>query len=145
MIYKSLLVPVDLAEPELAQPAIKSAIGFAKAGEGRMRLVTVLSVIPVTFMEYVPPDYDALQVGRAEKALAALAAQTGLPGDRVSTAVRVGGVYPEVLAEAEEWRADLVIVGSHRPAMSTYLLGSNATTIVRHAACSVLVVRTPPG
>ena len=36
---------------------------------------------------------------------------------------------------------DLIVVGSHRPAMATYLLGSNASTIVRHAPCSVLVVR----
>ena len=37
--------------------------------------------------------------------------------------------------------ADLIVIGSHRPAMSTYLLGSNAKTIVRHAKCSVLVLR----
>ena len=144
MIYKSLLVPVDLAEPELAQPAIDAAAGFAKAGDGRLRLITVLSLIPVTFMEFVPADFDSLQEERAKQALADLAAKTGLPADRVSTAVRLGDVYPEVLAEVDHWKADLVIVGSHRPAMSTYLLGSNATRIVRHALCSVLVVRTPP-
>ena len=55
--------------------------------------------------------------------------------------VRTGGVYPEVLAEAQDWGADLIVIGSHRPAMSTYLLGSNAKTIVRHAKCSVLVLR----
>ena len=43
--------------------------------------------------------------------------------------------------DAAEWRADLIVVGSHRPVMSDYLLGSNAKTIVRHAQCSVLVVR----
>ena len=42
---------------------------------------------------------------------------------------------------AEQTGADLVVVGSHRPTMATYLLGSNASTIVRHAKCSVLVVR----
>ena len=47
----------------------------------------------------------------------------------------------ELLREATEWRADLIVVGSHRPVMSDYLLGSNAKTIVRHAQCSVLVVR----
>jgi universal stress protein F len=52
-----------------------------------------------------------------------------------------GGVYHELLREATEWRADLIVVGSHRPVMSDYLLGSNAKTIVRHAQCSVLVVR----
>jgi UDP-N-acetylmuramate: L-alanyl-gamma-D-glutamyl-meso-diaminopimelate ligase len=38
--------------------------------------------------------------------------------------------------------ADLIVIGSHRPAMSTYLLGSNAKTVARHATCSVLIVRT---
>jgi nucleotide-binding universal stress UspA family protein len=63
------------------------------------------------------------------------------PAERVSSVVRFGAVYPEVLAEAEEWGADLIVIGSHRPTMATYLLGSNAKTIVRHAKCSVLVVR----
>jgi nucleotide-binding universal stress UspA family protein len=53
----------------------------------------------------------------------------------------MGSVYNEVLKEADRMAADLIVVGSHRPTMSTYLLGSNAAAIVRHAKCSVLVVR----
>ena len=37
--------------------------------------------------------------------------------------------------------AELVIIASHRPDITTYLLGSNAAAVVRHADCSVLVVR----
>ena len=55
--------------------------------------------------------------------------------------VASGGVYHELLREASDWGADLIVVGSHRPVMSDYLLGSNAKTIVAHAQCSVLVVR----
>ncbi len=40
-------------------------------------------------------------------------------------------------------KADLIVVGSHRPNWSTYLIGSNAANIVRHAQCSVLVMRLP--
>jgi nucleotide-binding universal stress UspA family protein len=39
------------------------------------------------------------------------------------------------------YEADLIVVGSHRPAMKDYLLGTNAARVVRHAHCSVLVVR----
>jgi len=46
-----------------------------------------------------------------------------------------------VLEEAEACKADLIVMGSHRPAMATYLLGSNAARIVRHAPCSVMVLR----
>ena len=64
-----------------------------------------------------------------------------LPAERKSAAARAGGIYHELLQEAADWNADLIVVGSHRPVMSDYLLGSNAKTIVRHAQCSVLVVR----
>src|SRR5271154_592855 len=70
-----------------------------------------------------------------------VAATIGLPKARLSTVVLSGGVYHELLRDATEWRADLIVVGSHRPGMSDYLLGSNAKTIVRPAQCSVLVVR----
>ena len=50
-------------------------------------------------------------------------------------------IYAEILGAAEEAQADLVIVGSHRPAMKDYLLGTNAARVVRHACCSVLVAR----
>ena len=36
---------------------------------------------------------------------------------------------------------DLIIIGSRRPSVKTYLLGSNAAAIVRHANISVMVVR----
>jgi nucleotide-binding universal stress UspA family protein len=48
-------------------------------------------------------------------------------------------IYKEILGVAEKAEADLVVVGSHRPAMKDYLLGANAGCVVRHARCSVLV------
>ena len=59
-------------------------------------------------------------------------------GDAIIAAGAGTGISAKFI---EKGGADLIIIGSHRPAMSTYLLGSNATTVVRHAGCSVLVVR----
>ena len=92
-------------------------------------------------MEFVPPDFDAAQQEGSAKRLAALADGVRLPKARVSSVVTLGGVYHDVLKEADEIGADLIVVGSHRPTMATYLLGSNAASIVRHAKCSVLVIR----
>ena len=50
-------------------------------------------------------------------------------------------IYAEILGIAEEAEADLIVVGSHRPAMKDYLLGTNAARVVRHACCSALVAR----
>ena len=95
----------------------------------------------MTYMEFIPPHFDDKQQTECEQKLAALAAGIALPKSRVSSVVLLGSVYNEVLKEASRTKADIIVVGSHRPSMTSYLLGSNAATIVRHASCSVLVVR----
>ncbi|HZH12268.1 MAG TPA: universal stress protein [Microvirga sp.] len=140
-MFKTILVPVDLGEIGAAQPALAKAVELAAASEGSIRLIYVRAIVPVTYMEFMPPAFDQEQQDEAEKKLAQLAAQVNLPAERVSAVVRLGSVYNEVLDEAEKIGADLVVIGSHRPSMATYLLGSNASTVVRHAKCSVLVVR----
>ena len=64
-----------------------------------------------------------------------------LPSERVHVTVRIGAVYRKIVEEAGELGADLIIVGCHRPDVSDFLLGSNAAWVVRHASCSVYVVR----
>ena len=140
-MFKTILVPVDLAEVEAAKPAIETAVSLAHGSNGTIRLIYVRSLLPVTYMEFAPPTFDLEQQKDAEAKLADVAAGVPLPSERVSAVVKMGAVYNEVLHEAEAIGADLVIVGSHRPTMATYLLGSNASTIVRHAKSSVLVVR----
>ncbi|ANY80274.1 universal stress protein UspA [Microvirga ossetica] len=140
-MFKTILVPVDLGEVETAKPAIDKAVELAKASSGSLRLVYVRAIVPVTYMEFMPPTFDEEQQGEADAKLAKLAAGVGLSSDRVSAVVRLGSVYAEVLDEAEKTGTDLIVIGSHRPTMATYLLGSNAATVVRHAKCSVLVVR----
>ncbi len=125
----------------MSRPALDKAVALAGITGAKVALVYVRSILPVTFMEYVPPSFDEEQQNQCEKEMADVAASVALPKERVSTAVRMGSVYNEVLAEAKKLGADLIVVGSHRPGMATYLLGSNASTIVRHAECSVLVIR----
>jgi universal stress protein G len=62
------------------------------------------------------------------------------PG-KVTSVVRQGGTYQEVLEEAKEIDADLIVMSSHRAGVRTYFLGSVAGHVVRYAACSVMVVR----
>ena len=115
---------------------------LAKAGGGELRLVNVQPVMPATFMEYVPVDFDVEQAKRAQRSARRNSRQRSICRRSAKAPRRAaGGIYHELLQEASEWDADLIVVGSHRPVMSDYLLGSNAKTIVRHAQCSVLVVR----
>ena len=142
MLFRSL-VPVDLADPEFVKPALATAVELAGQSGGMIRLVNVIPMTPVMLAEYVPPDFDVQQRGSAEEALAIVAKESGLDSDKVSSVVRQGGIYHEVLEEAKAFGCDVIVMSSHRPAMKTYFLGSNAGHMVRYAKCSVLVVRKP--
>ena len=140
-MFKQILVPVDLADPELAKPSLETAVALARPSRGHLRLLTVLPTTPVMLAEYVPADFDAQQRQSAEEALTIIARESGLDAAHVSATVRHGGVYHEVLEEAKAINADLIVMSSHLPALRTYFLGSNAAHVVRYAKCSVLVVR----
>ncbi len=111
-MFRKILVPVDLADTDLAKSAIETAVSLANASGGAVRLMNVLPITPAMLAKYVPSDFDARQ--------------------RQSH---------EVLEEAKSIHADLIVVSSHLPAMKSYFLGSNAGHVVRFAKCSVLVVR----
>lgn len=142
-MFQKILVPVDLADPEFVKPALDTAVELARASGGAVRLINVIPMTPVMLAEYVPPDFDVQQRGSAEEALAIIAKESGLDPATVSTVVRQGGIYHEVLEEAKVFGCDVIVMSSHRPAMKTYFLGSNAGHMVRYAKCSVLVVRKP--
>src|SRR5580704_32263 len=126
-MYRRILVPIDLADVELAKPAIATAVMMAKESNGSIRLVNVLPLTPVMLAEYVPPDFELQQRKAAEDALAIMAKEIDLPPERVSTSVRQGGIYQEILEEAGSMGADLIIMTSQRGqrhAVRTYFLGS---------------------
>jgi universal stress protein G len=145
-MYKRILVPIDLADPDLAKPAVAAAMMMASSDQdSTVRFINVLPLTPAMLAEYVPPDFEAQQRKTAEDALAIVVTETPLPPARVSAIVRQGGIYQEILEEATHIGADIIVMSSHRPqkhAVRTYFLGSNAGHVVRYAKCSVLVVRS---
>lgn len=60
----------------------------------------------------------------------------------LETKTVIGFPKEAILDEAENWEADLIVVGSHgRGFLGRMFLGSVSNAIVKHAKCSVLVVR----
>jgi nucleotide-binding universal stress UspA family protein len=140
-MFKSIFVPIDLADTDLAKPAIETAASLSRYSSGVVRLLNVMPLTPVMLAEYVPPDFDTQQRQSAEEALIIVARESGIEASRISSIVRQGGIYHEILGEASDVGADLIVMTSHRPSMQSYFLGSNAGHVVRYAKCSVLVVR----
>jgi nucleotide-binding universal stress UspA family protein len=77
------------------------------------------------------------------RAVARLTAAVG-PDLEVEGECVTGTAKRVIIDEAEKWKADLIVVGSHGyPAWERLLLGSVSQAVVSHAKCSVEVVRGP--
>jgi nucleotide-binding universal stress UspA family protein len=143
-MFRKILVPIDVGEPEVAKQSVEVAVKLATTFGSDLRLIHVATPIVSTSPMAVIPQSLYDNVGVYEKSqLEEMAEKIDLPKEHVSTVVRIGGVYPELLAEAAEWMADLIIVGAHRRSMASFLLGSTAAALSRHAACAVMIVRSP--
>src|SRR5712664_2834265 len=102
-MFKRILVPVDLADPDLAQSAIETAASLAKASGGQVRLLTVLPPTPAMLAEYVPPDFDARQRASAEEALAIVAKESGI--DVATSAWRCVTAACTTRCSRKRWRS----------------------------------------
>jgi nucleotide-binding universal stress UspA family protein len=64
---------------------------------------------------------------------------------KVSSAVEPGDPKSVIIDVSKKWHADLIVIGSHgRTGLDRFLMGSVSEAIVRHAHCSVEVVRILP-
>ncbi len=141
-MFSSLLVPVDLAANSGKRRALAVAVDMARRYDAEL---TVMTVIPDFGMSIVGSffDEDFAERARAEASskLAAFCAEH-VPADlRAHEYVGRGPIYDEILRAAREIGVDCIVMGSHRPELKDYLLGPNAARVVRHAPCSVMVVR----
>ena len=67
-------------------------------------------------------------------------------GFKVEAAVEKGDIREKIIDAAAAWPAGLIVIGSHgRRGVQRFLLGSVAEFVVRHAPCSVQVVRLASG
>ena len=140
-MYKNILVPIDIAEQSSWRKALPTAVELVKSFGGQLHAATVVRDIDAILQtQYSLLAYEKL-IADAERQLAALLS-ANVPSElKPRSIVGQGSIYAEILRIAQAVGADLIVMASHRPAMKDYLIGANAARVVRHAACSVLVVR----
>jgi nucleotide-binding universal stress UspA family protein len=142
--YKKILCPVDFSP--FADAALEEAVSLAKGMGSTVCLVHAFQnpayVLPMS--GYVGPTADMLGRIRQqlEEELAGLAEKAKAEGVQVETRCIEGIPYKVVTELAEEWGADLIVMGTHgRTGLSHALTGSVAERVVRVAQCPVLITR----
>lgn len=137
-----ILAAIDLEHPGHHRPILRRAQALAQMDGVRLGVITVL---PDYGMSLVAPWFKegATESFTKEAGVALHKAVTDTLGADADCLhiLRHGTIYQEILLAAEKHKPSLIVVGAHRPELRDYLIGPNAARLVRHATCSVLVLR----
>lgn len=141
-MYNEILWPVDLNHESSWVKALPTAVEYAQAFGSRLHVLTIVPDFGLAIVgSFFPPDFEAKALAKANQDLHAFVTANVPDSIVVQHVVGHGTVYKEILRVAADTSADLILMASHRPELEDYLLGPNAARVVRHANCSVLVVR----
>lgn len=136
-MYNTILVPIDMAHAEKGKSTIE--IARKLSGEDtQILLLHVIEDIPNWVAAEMPAGILEKSRQSMQEELQAIANASSIKADVL---IRSGHPYRTILDKADEEEVDLIIVASHKPGLQDYFLGSTAAKVVRHAKCSVLVVR----
>ena len=135
-MFRNILIPVAMDH----EPDLDSLIALARRLQddpGKVTLVGVTEDVPGYVAEYVTIRPDTRLQNKIRNQLEKMI--SGYDG--INIAVMSGKPGVAIAELAEQIGADLIIIGSHRPGVQDYFLGSTASRVVRRAPCAVLVTR----
>lgn len=135
-----ILVPLDISAEKTGGESLQMAKQMAAANDSKICLLHVNEIMPGYVAAHLPDDFSEQAARRARDVLQRAADAHGVTADIV---VRSGNPAAEILAYAGEEGVDMIVLPSHDPGLADYFLGSTAARVVRHAHCSVTVLRHP--
>jgi len=141
-MFNKILVPIDVSQSDSGAAGLKAAAELAGKTGANLILLSVTGDVHNLVANQLPTDYVESAQSGARKELEKLASGHGLASGDYEVQTLHGQIYHEILSAAKNSGCDLIVVSSNQPDFSDYLLGSTAAKIVRHAHCSVLVVRS---
>ncbi len=141
-MYKKILLPLDLGNVKSQRKAVKTAVEMAQTFNSTLHIMTVVPDFGMSIVgSYFPEDHEQTMISEAKDQLAAFVAKNIPESIRKKEIVAHGTIYSEILDYANKSKANLIVMASHRPELKDYLVGPNASRVVRHANCSTMVVR----
>ncbi|TCP62206.1 nucleotide-binding universal stress UspA family protein [Rhodovulum bhavnagarense] len=135
-MYENILVPVAIDHG----PRLRDVLNIARrlrAEGGQITVLTVVEAIPSYVSQYLP---------EGQEAATREAVRSDLEGDLQDAPdilIRIVTGHPgnAIVDFAAAHGVDCIVMHSHRPGLQDFFLGSTAARVVRHAPCSVHVVR----
>ncbi len=141
-MHKEILLTVDLDQETSWNKALPLAVEYCRAFGANLHVMTVVPDFGMTLVgTFFPDGFEKMALEEARKRLHQFTAERVPEEIEVQHIIGHGVVYKEILRVADEIGCDLVVMQSHNPELQDYLIGPNASRVVRHVKCSVQVVR----
>jgi len=149
MSYKRILVPIDGSPTSNA--GLREAMALAKGQGASLQLVHVADQHYITMLglETATAVDDLMaSVNQAGKRILRnaerLVRREGVEASTVLLETLTGPAADPIVRQAQKWKADLIVIGTHgRRGVRRLLMGSDAEQIVRTSPVPVLLVRAP--
>ncbi|PYG31149.1 universal stress protein [Pelagimonas varians] len=139
---KHILCAVDLSHLETEVSILRTAAELAKFHGASLSVVTVVPDYGMTIVgSFFKEGTMKSAVKAANDKLHEFVAETLKDFGKVQHIVEIGTPYEMILEAINVSKADLVILGAHKPDLVDRLQGPNSARVARYAPCSVLVVR----
>jgi nucleotide-binding universal stress UspA family protein len=109
-----------------------------------VRVIAAVSLPPLALHVASAPELKRSVIDRAQQVVDDARTALAPRGFAIETDVVMGDPRAEIVRQAEEWKADLVVLGARGlGGVKRFLLGSVSDAVARHARCPVLVVKGP--
>lgn len=147
---EKILVPIDMTDQKTGLRCIAEGVVQTRARKGELTVMTVVpDLIAGLDWRYAirgemrgSEEYDLKAIVEDTlQRLNEIVADHTPDGMKVKTVARHGTAYEEILNVARDIGATMIIMGANRPSLSDYLIGPTAARVVRHAECSVNILR----
>lgn len=157
-MFKKILVAID--ESEMSQQVFYAALALAKAANGHLMLLHILTsqeekapVPPImTSLAYYPTFDDRLleiyqeewqsYADRGLELLQSLTQEATAAQVTAEFTQKTGTAAAAICEFARQWKADLIVIGRRgRAGLQEWVLGSVSNYVTHHAPCSVLTVQ----
>ena len=142
-MFKDILLPIDLGDVESSRKAVSTALDLSRSEGARLHLMCVVPGYSMSIVsQYFPKGFEEKSLTEAAKQLRTTSSPTTSPPRSIARrSSPTARSTRRSCRTAGKVGCDLIVMASHRPELKDYLLGPNAARVVRHASCSVLVVR----
>ena len=140
-MFKKILVPIDVDYPETASVVYQKAAGIAKLCEAEIRLISVMPGFGMPIVaSYISDEVRKEATDRFRESLNDFI-KNNCDGP-VSSSIRTGKNWEEIIKAADKWGADLIVVYHNRLEEINEVFSRSCTRQVSdHANCSVLRLR----